>query len=93
MSAQQPTNADISREFRQDIGEIKTSFGKIETKLNFHFIGFVLLLGIMVWLHTDQNSRINRVEGRLEAKITALDAKIDGLEERIISRLETVFAN
>ena len=69
MSAEQPTNADISREFRQDIGEIKTSFGKIETKLNFHFIGFVLILGIMVWLHADQNARINRVEERIVSRL------------------------
>ncbi len=76
-----------------ELGQIKegqnvlqTKVGKIETRLNFHFIGLILLLGIMVWLHTDQNARINRVEARLETKI-------DGVEERIVSRLETVFAN
>ena len=69
MNAEQTGNADIFREFRQDIGEIKTSFGKIETKLNFHFIGFVMLLGIMVWLHADQNAGINRVEDRIVSRL------------------------
>ena len=73
--------SDIGQ-LKTDVGQLKegqnnlqTKVGKIETRLNFHFIGLILLLGIMVWLHTDQNARINRVE------------------ERIVSRLETVFAN
>ena len=80
--AGEPSNADIL----QAVQKVSERVGKIETRLNFHFIGLILLLGIMVWLHTDQNARINRVEARLETKI-------DGVEARIVSRLETVFAN
>lgn len=81
-SAEEPTNADILRA----VQKVSERVGKIETRLNFHFIGLGLLLTIMIWIHTDQNARINRVEARLETKI-------DGVEERIVSRLETVFAN
>lgn len=98
MSAEQPTSADILRELRKinKVGQIKavlialkTSVRKIETKLYYHLIGLVLLLGIMVWLHTAQNARISRVESRLEIKI-------DGVEERLnakIDRIETSFAS
>ena len=83
--AEEPSNADIL----QAIQKVSERVGKIETRLNFHFIGLILLLGIMVWLHTDQNARINRVEERLETKI-------DGVEERLnakIDRIETSFAS
>ena len=92
MSAEQPTSADILRELRKindEVGQIKagqialqTSVGKIETKLYYHLIGLVLLLGIMVWLHTAQNTKHNEQNDR-----------ITRVEERIVSRLEAVFAN
>ena len=85
MSENQPSNAEILRA----VQKVNERVGKIETRLNFHFIGLILLLGIMVWLHTDQNARINRVEERLETKI-------DGMEERLnakIDRIETSFAS
>lgn len=77
ISAEEPSNADILRA----VQKVSERVGKIETRLNFHFIGLLLLLGIMVWLHTDQNARISRVEARLETKIAALDIKIDRIED------------
>ncbi len=48
--------------------------------MNFHLLGLGLMLGIMVWPHTDQNARISRMEARLE---TNMEAKIDGVEWRL----------
>ena len=55
------------RQIKEGQNDLRIKVGKIETQLKYHLIGLGLLLTIMIWLHTDQNARISRMENRLDA--------------------------
>ena len=87
------TNRELSKQIgdlRKDMDARQTalqiSVAKILTWQKALTAGIAIAIGIAIFLHNEQNARITRVQADLNARITRV-------EERIVNRLEAVFAN
>ncbi len=77
-------------DFRKDMDARQTalqiSIAKILTWQKALTAGIAIAIGIAIFLHNEQSARITRSQADINARITRV-------EERIVSRLEAVFAN
>ena len=69
-------------QLKNDVGQLKTDVGQIKTWQKALTAGLGIVIAIALFLHREQNARNKEQNDR-----------ITRVEERIVSRLEAVFAN
>ena len=80
------TNRNLSQQLADFRADISASIAKIIAWQKALTAGIAIAIGIAIFLHNEQSARITRVEAEQSARITRV-------EERIVNRLEAVFAN